>query len=88
MDFGSYPPRFRIDVIVNNRSFFSAQQCLKFNLMGGKGILQKNIAITAAYNGTVCFFLCGGLKLLNVVSFRYTLKYMIALASPILQYFN
>ena len=81
MDFGSYPPRFKIDVRVNNRSFFSAQQCLKLNLMGGKKILQKNIAIAAAYNG-MFFSLCGGLKLSNVVSFRYTLKYLIAPASP------
>ena len=54
MDFGSYPPRFKIDVRVNNRSFFSTQQYLKFNLMGGKRNLQKNIAIAAAYNG-MCF---------------------------------
>jgi len=51
MELGTYPPRFRIDVNVNNKSFFSVQKCLKFNLMGGNRNLQKNIAIAAAYNG-------------------------------------
>jgi len=47
----SYPPRFRITVNVNIGSFFSQQHNLKFAVIGAKEDLQKNIAITAAFNG-------------------------------------
>jgi len=48
MELGIYPPRFRIDVKVNNRSFFSTPKCLKFVLMERNRNFQKNIAVVSA----------------------------------------
>ena len=51
MESESYPPRFRINVKVKNRLFFSKQHTLKFVVTGGKRDFQKNVTIDATFNG-------------------------------------
>jgi len=46
-----YPPRFRINVKVKDRLFFSKQHTLKFVVTGGKRDFQKNVTIDATFNG-------------------------------------
>jgi len=48
MAYELYPPRFRIGLKVKNKSFFSKQQGLEFELMGGNRDLKISVAIDDA----------------------------------------